>query len=185
MIYTKPIGSPGQYGIMLRPSSTQSTNIIQQNAKHEAELIHLREELAESKATLAKVESEKKYLVCKLQSSLLENQKLKLKHVEGPEMHRARKDVCRYPTQTSHEMAIIQRVDWNAKKMEERAKNLEEENIRLRKSQEHKQKVWNQIETEMHLQRSKTISNMCYAKQRIKDSSRAHDPHENDQKIIH
>merc|ERR1719400_1953746 len=36
-------------------------------------------------------------------------------------------------------------------------------------SQEHKQKVWAQIEAEMHLQRSKTISNMCYSKQRLRD----------------
>ncbi|XP_059095115.1 Golgi-associated PDZ and coiled-coil motif-containing protein-like [Tigriopus californicus] len=199
----------------------KAQTIIQQNAKHEAELIHLREELAESKATLAKVESEKKYLVCKLQSSLMENQKLKAPNMSKDRDASGEEKMCAdIQLKLANEMAIIQRVDWNAKKMEERAKNLEEENIRLRKSQveleselvgarldsryldkelagriqqiqillangtsqEHKQKVWNQIETEMHLQRSKTISNMCYAKQRIKDSSRAHDPHENDRK---
>ena len=36
-------------------------------------------------------------------------------------------------------------------------------------SQEHKQQVWAQIEAEMHLQRSKTIANMCYSKQRLRD----------------
>ena len=36
-------------------------------------------------------------------------------------------------------------------------------------SQEHKQRVWAQIEAEMHLQRSKTISNMCYSKQKLRD----------------
>ena len=35
--------------------------------------------------------------------------------------------------------------------------------------QEHKQQVWAQIEAEMHLQRSKTIANMCYSKQRLRD----------------
>ena len=36
-------------------------------------------------------------------------------------------------------------------------------------SQEHKQQVWAQIEAEMHLQRSKTIANMCYSKQKLRD----------------
>jgi DNA primase catalytic subunit len=39
-------------------------------------------------------------------------------------------------------------------------------------SHEHKQKVWSQIEASMHLQRSKTIANMCFSKQRVKDSAR-------------
>merc|ERR1712223_1438722 len=38
-------------------------------------------------------------------------------------------------------------------------------------SQEHKQQVWAQIEAEMHLQRSKTIANMCYSKQKLKDNN--------------
>ncbi len=38
-------------------------------------------------------------------------------------------------------------------------------------SQDLKQKVWAQIESEMHLQRSKTISNMCYSKQKVRESS--------------
>ena len=36
-------------------------------------------------------------------------------------------------------------------------------------TQEHKQTVWAQIEAEMHLQRSKTIANMCYSKQKLRD----------------
>jgi len=43
-------------------------------------------------------------------------------------------------------------------------------------TQEHKQKVWSQIETEMHLQRSKTISNMCYSKQKVRETAAASRP---------
>ena len=39
-------------------------------------------------------------------------------------------------------------------------------------TQEHKQQVWAQIEAEMHLQRSKTIANMCYSKQKLRDQQR-------------
>lgn len=91
----------------------------------------------------------------------------------------------------ANEMAVIQRVDWGARKLEEKCLQLEDENARLRRtqveleselvgarldskyldkelagriqqiqillsgrgtSQEHKQKVWAQIEAEMHLQ---------------------------------
>ena len=38
-------------------------------------------------------------------------------------------------------------------------------------SQDHKQRVWAQIEAEMHLQRSKTISNMCYSKQKVRETA--------------
>ena len=39
-------------------------------------------------------------------------------------------------------------------------------------TQEHKQQVWAQIEAEMHLQRSKTIANMCYSKQKLRDQQK-------------
>eukprot|EP00095_Tigriopus_kingsejongensis_P007006 snap_masked-scaffold430_size173499-processed-gene-0.19 protein:Tk07006 transcript:snap_masked-scaffold430_size173499-processed-gene-0.19-mRNA-1 annotation:"golgi-associated pdz and coiled-coil motif-containing" len=193
----------------------KAQTILQQNAKYEAELIHFREELSETKATLAKVESEKKYLVCKLQSSLLEKHKLNRADSSagpagGSQTKVSDEQLCEnIQLKLATEMAVIQRVDWNAKKLEEKCFGLEEENGRLRKgqveleselvgarldaryldkelagrvqqiqillangtSQDHKQKVWNQIETEMHLQRSKTISNMCYSKQRVKDSA--------------
>ena len=109
------------------------------------------------------------------------------------------------------EMAAIQKVDWDAKRLEVKCTALEQDLDVCRKrgveleselvgarldakyldkelagriqqiqillaantSQEHKQKVWSQIETEMHLQRSKTISNMCYSKQRVKDATRS------------
>ncbi len=54
----------------------KAQTVLQNNAKFEAELIHLREELSEAQATKAKLESEKKYLVCRLQAALLENHKV-------------------------------------------------------------------------------------------------------------
>ena len=201
----------------------KAQTIFQANAKFEAELIHLREELAESKATMAKLHSEKKYLVCRLQSALLDNHKLKTSGPAGagggggiggigaggsPTQEDA---VCQdIQLKLAEEMAVIQRVDWDARKTEERCRRVEVENARLRlnmvdmeselvgarldskyldkelagriqqiqillasgTSQDHKQRVWSQIESEMHLQRSKTISNMCYSKQKVKDQAR-------------
>jgi hypothetical protein len=192
----------------------KAQTIFQANAKYEAELLHLREELAESAATLAKLDSEKKYLVCRLQTALLDNHKLRTAPTSPSSSGgRAVTDddrVCQdIQLKLANEMAVIQRVDWDAKKTEEKCRRLEIENARLRlnqveleselvgarldskyldkelagriqqiqillasgTSQEHKQKVWSQIESEMHLQRSKTISNMCYSKQRVRDQS--------------
>ena len=208
----------------------KAQTVLQNNAKFEAELIHLREELCEARATRAKAESEKKYLVCRLQAALLETHKLgKLAEkagvdVEGlrgaaaaagaeerggggPEGDRVCRDILR---RLADEMALIKRVDWTGSKLEERCRRLERENGALRRtqaeleselvgarldskyldkelagriqqiqillagggtSQDLKQKVWAQIESEMHLQRSKTISNMCYSKQKVKEAS--------------
>ena len=55
----------------------KSQTIAQSNAKLEAELIHCREEASKAKATAAKAEAEKNYLICCLQSALLENHRLK------------------------------------------------------------------------------------------------------------
>ena len=189
----------------------KAQTIFQVNAKYEAELLHLREEHSESKATLAKLDSEKKYLVCRLQSALLDNHKLKQKASPRNNSSGSSPRSAAYEDdiqlKLANEMAVIQRVDWDAKKLEGKCNRLENENSRLRlnlvemeselvgarldskyldkelagriqqiqillasgTSQEHKQKVWSQIESEMHLQRSKTISNMCYSKQKVKD----------------
>ena len=42
-------------------------------------------------------------------------------------------------------------------------------------STDQKEKMWNQIESEMFLQRSKTIARMCRAKQELKDKRREED----------
>ena len=189
----------------------KAQTIFQVKAKYEAELVHLREEHSESKATLAKLDSEKKYLVCRLQSALLDNHKLKQRASPRNNSSGSSPGTAAYEDdiqlKLANEMAVIQRVDWDAKKLEGKCNRVENENSRLRlnlvemeselvgarldskyldkelagriqqiqillasgTSQEHKQKVWSQIESEMHLQRSKTISNMCYSKQKVKD----------------
>ena len=95
--------------------------IFQANAKQEAELLHLREELAEAKATAEKLESEKKYLMCRLQTALLENHKLRNgPEVEAPAGHEEKtgRRLCdTIQVRLANEMAVIERVDWNAKKV--------------------------------------------------------------------
>ena len=190
----------------------KSQAIFQSNAKLEAELIHVREEMTKAKSSSAKSDSEKQYLICCLQSALLENHKLKnIKKggsPDGPDVDQEDKICLGIQMRLANEMAAIQRVDWDSKRMEIRCEALERDlekatNLRAEleselvgarldakyldkelagriqqiqillaanTSQEHKQKVWSQIEAEMHLQRSKTISNMCYSKQRVRDS---------------
>ncbi len=55
----------------------KATAIFQANAKYDAELLHLREELSELAATTGKIESEKQFLSCRLQATLLDNHTLK------------------------------------------------------------------------------------------------------------
>ncbi len=193
----------------------KAQTVLQNNAKFEAELLHLREELSEAEANRSKLEAEKKYLVCRLQSALLDNHKLSKTSNLASGVSSDEKDdkVCKdIMRRLSDEMSLIKKVDWTGSKLEERCKRLEQENSRLRlgqveleselvgarldskyldkelagriqqiqillagggTSQDLKQKVWAQIESEMHLQRSKTISNMCYSKQKVKDSHSA------------
>ncbi len=196
----------------------KAQTVLQNNAKFEAELIHLREELSESQATKAKLESEKKYLVCRLQAALLESHKMgRAAEKAGLDLQgqgavtvdedEVCKDILR---RLRDEMSLIRKVDWAGARTEERCRRLERENAALRRqrveleselvgarldskyldkelagriqqiqillagggtSQDRKQKVWAQIESEMHLQRSKTISNMCYSKQKVKEAS--------------
>ena len=56
--------------------SHKATVVFQNNAKLEAELVHLREELASTKATIERINREKVYLSSALQSSLAKNHKL-------------------------------------------------------------------------------------------------------------
>jgi len=201
----------------------KSQTIAQSNAKLEAELIHCREEMSKAKATAAKADAEKNYLICCLQSALLENHRLKAVRPEkkatvtangmagnGPAKEDDEDAICSgIQMRLAGEMAAIQKVDWDAKRLEvkcsalerdlaqskQRGVELESELVGARldakyldkelagriqqiqillasnTSQDHKQKVWSQIETEMHLQRSKTISNMCYSKQKVRDAT--------------
>lgn len=92
----------------------KAQTIFQNNAKYEAELIHLREEVSETRATLFKLEAEKKYLVCQLQSALLENHKLRVHPKQRQEVSDDK--VCQdIQHKLANEMAAIQRVDWGSK----------------------------------------------------------------------
>merc|ERR1711962_1754387 len=185
----------------------KAQTIFQVNAKLEAELLDAKENLRNCQKNATKTEAEKSYLLCLLQSCLLENSLLKSRD-PNVEQEKLAENV---QLKLANDLAALQRVDWTSKfGMDERISVLDLQNLQLKKqiaeleselvgarldakyldkelagriqqiqillasnaSQEHKQQVWAQIEAEMHLQRSKTISNMCYSKQRVKDSAR-------------
>ena len=181
----------------------KAQTIFQINAKLEAELLNYKEELTEAQKVAKKVETEKSYLLCLLQSMLLENSILKCK--EQPVDHEKLADNAQL--RLANDLASLQKLDWNSRSWVDKSRTLEYENNNLKQqvaeleselvgarldakyldkelagriqqiqillasnaSQEHKQQVWAQIEAEMHLQRSKTIANMCYSKQRLRD----------------
>ncbi len=184
----------------------KAQTIFQINAKLEAENLHLKTELQESQKSLTKVDTEKRYLLCCLQSSMLETHVMK---TGGASVSREAMEKLSDKVQLklANEMASFQRIDWDSRRVQDQVSELSEENFQLRKeraeleselvgarldakyldkelagriqqiqillasnaSQEHKQQVWAQIESEMHLQRSKTIANMCYSKQRLRE----------------
>jgi hypothetical protein len=61
----------------------KAQTIFQTNAKLDAEVLHLRDELADSRSVVLKTDSEKRYLICALQASLLENHKIKVRRRES------------------------------------------------------------------------------------------------------
>jgi len=183
----------------------KSQTIFQVNAKLEAELLDAKENLRNCQKNATKTEAEKSYLLCLLQSCLLENSILKSRDPNAVEQEKLAENV---QLKLANDLAAIQRVDWTSKfGMDEQIPVLDLQNLQLKKqiaeleselvgarldakyldkelagriqqiqillasnaSQEHKQQVWAQIEAEMHLQRSKTIANMCYSKQKLRD----------------
>ena len=56
---------------------------LQTNAKLEAELLYLRDEVAEAQLSALKAESERRYLIFALQSALLENHKVNYIYLKG------------------------------------------------------------------------------------------------------
>ena len=93
--------------VMLLQVVHKAQTIFQNNAKYEAELIHLREEVSETRASMLKLDAEKKYLVCQLQSALLENHKLRV----NPKQQQEKSDdkVCQdIQIKLANEMATIQ-----------------------------------------------------------------------------
>lgn len=179
--------------------------IFQVNAKLEAELLNVKEDFASCQKNVSKLETEKSYLLCLLQSCLLENSLLKSKEPSGEDHEKLSEKV---QLKLANELATLQRSDTvKTKEFEMKSIDLDNHNQDLKRqvaeleselvgarldakyldkelagriqqiqillasnaSQEHKQQVWAQIEAEMHLQRSKTIANMCYSKQRLRD----------------
>jgi len=187
----------------------KSTVVFQNNAKLEAELMHLREEVTSAKISLEKFTADKDYLTTVLQSTLADNHKLKCKEEETLSQNEdsisddVKEKPLDEPTSISSEKSIESRC---SSKESETCSRLLNENKRLRAEllelesemigarldnvyldkelagriqqiqlllasntpTDTKEKMWGQIESEMCLQRSKTIAQMCKTKQDVK-----------------
>ena len=86
----------------------KSQTIFQVNAKLEAELINAKENLANYHKSVTKIEAEKSYLLCLLQSCLLENSLLKSKD-SNVEHEKLAENV---QLKLANDLAALQRVDW-------------------------------------------------------------------------
>ena len=198
--------------------SHKATVVFQNNAKLEAELVHLREELANERATTEKMRREKSYLSTALQSSLAKNHQLQYQAEEVNTEERLEERQTAEPVQVVAEVEEVRGAVRVPEKVEDvhidRARDIEicsllvAENKRLRADvielesemvgarldnvyldkelagriqqiqlllanntpSDVKEKMWTQIESEMGLQRSKTIAQMCRTKQVIRKS---------------
>ena len=184
----------------------KSTVVFQNNAKLEAELMHLREEVTSAKISLENFKADKDYLTTVLQTTLAENHKLKNNEeeassegVDSIEDIKEEKPV-QEPTSISSEKSVESRCSLREsetcsrlltenKRLRAEMLELESEMIgarldnvyldkelagRIQQIQlllasntptDTKEKMWGQIESEMCLQRSKTIAQMCKTKQ--------------------
>jgi len=187
----------------------KSTVVFQNNAKLEAELMHLREEVTSAKISLENFKADKDYLTTVLQTTLAENHKLKNNEeeassegVDSIEDIKEEKPV-QEPTSISSEKSVESRCSLREsetcsrlltenKRLRAEMLELESEMIgarldnvyldkelagRIQQIQlllasntptDTKEKMWGQIESEMCLQRSKTIAQMCKTKQEVK-----------------
>lgn len=193
--------------------SHKATVVFQNNAKLEAELVHLREELANTQATIEKLSREKVYLSSALQSSLAKNHKVQYpdedlkseKSVEDVEDSEQVEDVeeteatvttskmgDKKIVTASRDVEICSALLAENKRLRADVIELESEmvgarldNVYLDKElagriqqiqlllanntpSDVKEKMWTQIESEMCLQRSKTIAQMCRTKQEVR-----------------
>lgn len=184
----------------------KAQTIFQINAKSEAESLNVKADLTASQQQVIQLEQEKAYLLCLLQSCLLENSLLKSPELtsENPEkigekvQLKLANDLAHFQKQQSVESKVeneqkLHQSEAQNQKLRRQVAELESELVGARldakyldkelagriqqiqillaanTSQENKQSVWAQIEAEMHLQRSKTIANVCYSKQRLRD----------------
>ena len=184
----------------------KSTVVFQNNAKLEAELLHLREEITSAKLNLEKLTKEKDYLTTILQTTLVENHKLRSKPEDTSSQSEVSisdgiKDKLEEELSSISSEKSIKSTD--SKKESQTCSRLLNENKRLRAEllelesemigarldnvyldkelagriqqiqlllasntpTDTKEKMWGQIESEMCLQRSKTIAQMCKTKQ--------------------
>jgi len=183
----------------------KSTVVFQNNAKLEAELMHLREEVTGAKASLVKLETDKTYLTTALQATLAENHKLK--GITDEANSQTEDSISGDNAQTTQEKPVMESdMLVESRKESEMCSCLLKENKRLRGDllelesemigarldnvyldkelagriqqiqlllasntpTDTKEKMWGQIESEMCLQRSKTIAQMCKTKQEVK-----------------
>jgi len=187
----------------------KSTVVFQNNAKLEAELLHLREEITSAKLNLEKLTKEKDYLTTILQTTLVDNHKLRSKPEDTSSQSEVSisdgiKDKLEEELSSISSEKSIKSTD--SKKESQTCSRLLNENKRLRAEllelesemigarldnvyldkelagriqqiqlllasntpTDTKEKMWGQIESEMCLQRSKTIAQMCKTKQEVK-----------------
>merc|ERR1719464_1877617 len=178
--------------------SHKASVVFQNNAKLEAELIHLREETASNRATIEQISKEKAYLSKALQSSLAKNHKLTHPTEEASE---ASEEVPSDPvplassaplTPPVRDSELCSRLISENERLRTDVIELESEMVGARLDNVYldkelagriqqiqlllasntpgdvKEKMWTQIEGEMCLQRSKTIAQMCRTKQEVK-----------------
>jgi len=187
----------------------KSTVVFQNNAKLEAELLHLREEVTSAKVNVEKLTSEKDYLTTALQTTLVENHNLRKTPAETSnqildsisdekndskrgELSSISCDKFNQPSDSIKESVTSSRLLHENKRLRAELLELESEMIgarldnvyldkelagRIQQIQlllasntptDTKEKMWGQIESEMCLQRSKTIAQMCKTKQEVK-----------------
>jgi len=173
----------------------KSSVVYQNNAKLEAELIHIREELALYRSELDKIREEKEYLTLTLQSALIENHELKNNNSvkEGSlldikeKLERREKS----PSKDNKEIYMSERLFAENTGLRREIFELESELVgarmdnvyvdkelagRIQQIQllasgtpaEVKERLWTQIESEMCLQRAKTIAQICQTRQELK-----------------
>lgn len=198
IIYDKSRRNAASLASCFSQLSHKASVVFQNNAKLEAELIHLREETASNRATIEQLNREKAYLSKSLQSSLAKNHKLTHPEEEITEGNEEA-DISTVPNLTSlpaappvRDSELCSRLIAENERLRTDVIELESEmvgarldNVYLDKelagriqqiqlllasntSGDVKEKMWTQIESEMCLQRSKTIAQMCRTKQEVK-----------------
>lgn len=199
-LYTKSRRHASSLASCFSQLSHKATVVFQNNAKLEAELVHLREELSATKANIDQVNSEKLYLAKALQDTLSKNHKLQYQ-TNGSEQAETDNDDdglkiilnnnssnfyhLKDSESCSRLVAENERLRTEVIELESEMVGARLDNVYLDKELagriqqiqlllasntpgDVKEKMWSQIESEMCLQRSKTIAQMCRTKQEVR-----------------